>query len=162
MTTVRNYGSRDEQNLRRLAIQNYTEQLQETGSIDPEDPAVCAYLQHIIQIQESGNGVIVLAEQEKKLVGFVCLLGPGGTAADKNSEDAYAYMSDLFVVPEYRGQGVGSLLTKTVEEQARAMGADYVALRIAADNTGSLSFYVKKKYQEKYVVMSKRFSDQGL
>jgi len=162
MTTVRNFEPRDEPHLRRIAIQNYAEQLPDTESIDPGDPAVQAYLQHIIQIQESGNGVIVLAEQGKKLIGFVCLLGPGGTAADKKSEDAYAYMSDLFVIPECRGKGVGSLLTKTVEEQARAMGADYVALRIAADNTGSLSFYVKKKYQEKYVVMSKRFSDQGL
>lgn len=151
MTTVRKYEPRDEKKLRIVAIQNYAEQRQEARSIDPEDPAVLAYLQHIIQIQESGKGVILVAEQKKRLVGFICLLEP---------DNSTAFMSDLFVIPEYRNKGVGSLLTQMIEEQARAMGADYVALRVAADSTGSRGFYAKNQYQEKFVVMSKALSDQ--
>jgi len=159
MTTVRQYESRDEQQLRNIATQNYAGQWQEVRTTDPEDPALQTYLEYIIQIQASGKGVILIAEQEKKLIGFVCLLGPDSTTADKKSEGAYAFMSDLFVVPECRNKGLGSLLTQKIEEQARVMGADNVVLRVAADNAGSRSFYLKNQYQEKFVVMSKELSD---
>ncbi len=162
MTIVRKYESRDEQQLRVVAIQNYVEQLREDRSADAEDPAVHAYLEHIVQMQESGKGVILIAEQEKKVIGFVCLSGPASTTADKGNEGAFAFMSDLFVVPEHRNEGVGSLLVQKIEERARAMGADNVALRVAVDNAGSRHFYMKNQYQEKFVVMSKGLSDQVL
>jgi len=55
---------------------------------------------------------------------------------------------------------VGSLLTQMIEERARIMGADYMALRVAADSTGSRGFYAKNQYQEKFIVMSKGLTDQ--
>lgn len=159
MTTVRPYEPRDDQKLRDIAIQNYTEQFQDVRSTDSGDPALQAYLAHIIQIQESGKGVILIAERENRLVGFVCLLGPDVTAAENGSESAYAFMSDLFVIPECRNQGVGSLLTQRLEDQARVMGATNIALRVTAENEGSRHFYIKEQYQEEFVVMSKGLSD---
>lgn len=158
MTTVRQYESRDEQQLRVIAFQNYNEQIQEVESTDPDDPAAQAYLEHLIHMQAGGKGIILVAEQDQKLIGFVCLLGPSGPAAGKKSDDAYAFMSDLFVDPDYRNQGVGTQLIEMVEVQARTMGADNVALRVAVDNTGSRNFYTKNRYQEKFVVMSKELS----
>lgn len=158
MTTVRQYESRDEQQLRAIAFQNYVEQLQEVQSTDPDDPAAHAYLEHIINMQVGSKGIILVAEQDQKLIGFVCLLGPSGGTPDKKSDAAYAFMSDLFVDPEYRNQGVGRQLIEKVEEQARTMGADNVALRVAVDNTGPRRFYTKNQYQEKFVVMSKQLS----
>lgn len=148
MTTVRQYESQDEKAFRRIAIDNYTEQTKESQSVTVEAPAVQAYLEHIIGIQAGGKGLILVAEQEQKLVGFACL----------QYEDAYAFISDLYVTPGKRGQGVGTLLTEKFEEQARSTGASHIALRVEADNTDSRSFYIKKQYQEKFVVMSKELS----
>ncbi|HED16258.1 MAG TPA: GNAT family N-acetyltransferase [Gammaproteobacteria bacterium] len=158
MTTVRLYGPQDERQFRDIAVQNYIEQFQDIRSADPDDPAIQDYLTHIIQTQESGKGIILLAERESRLTGFVSLLRPDKNTADNASESAYAFMSDLFVIPECRHQGVGSLLASKLEEQARVMGATNVALRVAAENEGARHFYINKQYQEKFIVMSKGLS----
>jgi len=155
MTTVRSYEPDDEQPLRDIAIQNYTGQFQDSRPADPDNPELEAYLAHLIQTQESGEGIILLAEREHRLIGFVCLLRPGNITAASAGESAYAFVSDLFVVPECRHQGVASQLTRNLEQQARAMGATNIALRVAADNEDARHFYVNEQYQDKFVVMSK-------
>jgi len=154
MTTVRLYEPQDEQQLRDIASMNYTEQFQDIRPTGQDEPELQAYLAHTIQTQESGQGIILLAEQKDRLIGFVCLLRPDDNAA----ESAYAFMSDLFVIPEYRHQGVGSQLTRKLEQQACVMGATRIALRVTAENVGAHQFYINEQYQEKFVVMSKELS----
>ncbi len=159
MTTVRLYRHRDEQQLRDIAVLSYTDQSSAAGSIDLDDPGLQAYLAHIIQMSSSNKGAILVAEQDNRLIGFVCLLKPDIAVPANEGEGVYAFMSDLFVIPECRNQGVGTLLTRKLEEQARVMGAASVAMRVAAENQGARQFYVNKRYQEKFVVMSKELSD---
>ncbi len=154
MTTVRLYEPQDEQPLRDIASLNYTEQFQDIRPTGQGEPALQEYLAHTIQTQESGLGIILLAEQNNRLIGFVCLLRPDDNAA----ESSYAFMSDLFVIPEYRHQGVGSQLTRKLEEQALVMGATRIALRVTAENVGAHQFYKNEQYQEKFIVMSKELS----
>lgn len=158
MTTVRLYEPQDEQPLRDIASLNYTEQFQDIRPTGQGEPALQEYLAHTIQTQESGLGIILLAEQKDRLIGFVCLLRPDNNAVENAAESAYAFMSDLFVIPEYRHQGVGSQLTRKLEEQARVMGATRIALRVTAENVGAHQFYKNEQYQEKFVVMSKELS----
>ncbi|MFQ5643607.1 MAG: GNAT family N-acetyltransferase [Thiogranum sp.] len=157
--TVRQYEPRDEQQLRAVARQNFIDQLQEGSVAGAEDPAERAYLEHVIRIQEGGKGVILVAEQGGELIGFVCLSGPVGNQAEGERQDAYAFMSDLFVVPEYRNRGTGSRLVREIEQHAHAMGAGHVALRIAVGNDVSRRFYEKNRYREKFVVLSKGISE---
>jgi len=158
MTTVRLYEPQDEQQLRDIASQNYAEQFDAIKPDNPDNPEFHAYLAYIIQTQESGKGIILLAEQENRLIGFVCLLRPDNSAEENSSESGYAFVSDLFVVPECRHQGVGSQLTRKLEEQARVMGATNIALRVAAENEAARHFYINEQYQEKFVVMSRDLS----
>jgi len=158
MTTVRLYDPQDEQQLREIASLNYTEQFQDIMPTDQNNPELLAYLAHMIQTQDSGKGIILLAEQKKRLTGFVCLLRPDNNPTENGCESAYAFMSDLFVIPECRHQGVGSQLTMKLEEQAQMMGATNIALRVAAENEDARHFYIKEQYQEKFVVMSKELA----
>ncbi|TCK18416.1 acetyltransferase (GNAT) family protein [Thiogranum longum] len=155
MTIIRSFDSNEARLLRDLAVQNYAEQYGDVDAADGENPARQAYVSHILQIQESGKGVVLVAVQDDSLIGFVCLLKPETTAAENGSEDAYAYMSDLYVVPEHRKKGAGSLLIREGEARASEMGATRIALRVTADNEEARRFYSKAEYQEKFVVMSK-------
>ena len=155
MTIVRCYETNDTQSLRDLAVQNYAEQYEAVDMGDRDDPAQQAYVSHILQIQKSGKGIVLVAVQDESLIGFVCLLKPEVTTTDNSSESAYAYMSDLYVVPECRKQGAGSLLVRESEARAREMGATRIVLRVAADNEEVRRFYSRAEYQEKFVVMSK-------
>jgi len=161
MTEVRLYVPADEQPFRDMAARNYAEQCQDTLPTDREDPAVAAYLSHLVQIQSSGKGIILVAEQDDRLTGFVCLLKPDNSTAGNDAESSYAFMSDLFVVPECRSLGVGSALTRALEEQARLMGAASVALRVSAENPAARDFYATAQYQEKFIVMSKALSGRA-
>lgn len=155
MTIVRCYESNDAQSLRDLAVQNYAEQYGDVDAADRDGPARQAYVSHILQFQESGKGVVLVAVQDDSLTGFVCLLKPEIATADKDSGSVYAYMSDLYVVPEHRKKGTGSLLIRECESRACKMGATRIALRVAADNEDVRRFYARAEYQEKFVVMSK-------
>jgi len=149
MITIRRYESQDTKALHSIATESYIEQAKEGASVTAENPALQAYLEHIVAIQAGGKGLILVAEQDNKLVGFGCL----------QYEDTYAFLSDLYVTLGKRSQGVGSLLSEKLEEQARSRGADHIALRVAADNTASRAFYDRKQYQEKFVVMAKSLGD---
>ena len=155
MTNVRCYERGEAQQLRGLAAASYAEQYRTAKIVGSNDPEQQAYVSHILQIQETGKGSVLVAVQDNSLIGFVCLLKPETTTADNGSEDAYAYMSDLYIVPEHRKQGAGSLLIREGEARAREMGATRIALRVAADNEVARRFYGKAEYQEKFVVMSK-------
>jgi len=159
-TTVRQYEPHDEQRLRVIAMQNYVDQLQTGQSTDVEDPSALAYLEHIIRMQENGKGIILLAEQGDQLIGFACLAGPAPAPEDNGQQDAYAFMSDLFVIPVQRNRGTGSLLVREIERQAHAMGAGHVALRVAVENSVSRHFYGKNRYHEKFVVLSKEITEE--
>ena len=149
MVTIKRYESGGSKAFHRLATESYIEQTNESASVTAENPALQAYLEHIVAIQAGGKGLILVAEQDNKLVGFGCL----------QYEDTYAFLSDLYVTLGKRSQGVGSLLSEKLEEQARSRGADHIALRVAADNTASRGFYDRKQYQEKFVVMAKSLGD---
>ncbi|VAW72895.1 hypothetical protein MNBD_GAMMA15-402 [hydrothermal vent metagenome] len=145
MTTVRHYKTQDEKEFRNIAAENYVEQEKGNEADISAPSALQAYLEHVIEIQTSGKGLILVAEQENRLVGFVCL----------QFENDYVFMSDLYVIPESRNQGIGSMLTEQLEEQASVKGATHIALKVEAGKTNAKSFYKNKHYQEKFVVMSK-------
>ncbi len=48
---------------------------------------------------------------------------------------------DLTVLPEHRGRGIGRLLLRAVEEEARRMGCCKVTLEVRADNDGARRLY---------------------
>ena len=52
-----------------------------------------------------------------------------------------AFLAELYVVPDRRGQGLGRELMEAAVELARAEGADYMDLGTADDDTAARSLY---------------------
>jgi GNAT superfamily N-acetyltransferase len=90
-----------------------------------------------------GDSVIFLAEVDGQALGFMQLY------------PAYASLSlapswilnDLFVVPEGRGQGIGSALMHAARELGMANGAAEIFLQTARTNLGAQSLYETLGYQ---------------
>ena len=155
MTTIRQYQASDESQLRDLAVQNYAALQPADAPADYETAAISAYFRHIIEIQEKHTGCVLVAEKEKTLIGFVCLMGPIPPSSVETTEEPYAFMSDLFVSKAFRYQGVGTLLIRKAEDRARSMGIRKIALRVAANNETARKIYTANRYTENFVVMSK-------
>lgn len=58
-----------------------------------------------------------------------------------------AAMTSYFLHPEQRGQGLGSLLLKALEQAAVKMGIDNLVAPIVSHNTASLSFHERQGFK---------------
>jgi ribosomal protein S18 acetylase RimI-like enzyme len=80
------------------------------------------------------DGVALIAEEDGDAVGFIfCVLGDRGRQT--------AHVTDIYVRPEARGQGIGRALLAEVVEPARTAGFDHVSLEVMLRNTEARHLY---------------------
>ena len=68
-------------------------------------------------------------------------------------------VSNLFVVPERRGEGIGADLLDAAERALAASGAEAVALEALADNDRARTFYTDRGYDRHRVELTKSLSE---
>ncbi|WP_281194295.1 GNAT family N-acetyltransferase [Halorubrum sp. F4] len=68
-------------------------------------------------------------------------------------------VSNLFVSPERRGEGIGSALLAAAERELAEAGADAVTLEALADNERARSFYADRGYGLHRVELRKEIDD---
>ena len=147
MFTIRNYGDADRSALLALA---------RTQLVDPanDETAIDRYLAHLLE--EVGNGAkIVLAEDSGVLGGFVAMSAPLAAEADGSPAATYVMISDIYVTPNRRRNGIATALTHRAEEIAREAGASRVTLKALSRNIDAIAFYRRQAYREQFVVMDK-------
>jgi ribosomal protein S18 acetylase RimI-like enzyme len=86
------------------------------------------------------------AQQETRLVGyaFVRIRSGAGFAESWNISDPLADLVTLAVLPECRGQGIGSRLMNAVEARVRALGVADLAIVVVATNAAVVPFYQRR------------------
>lgn len=57
-------------------------------------------------------------------------------------------IADLFVKPELRKRGVGSLLLDAAELRAREKGATHIALSVGLENVSARNLYIRRAYYD--------------
>jgi len=80
-----------------------------------------------------------VAEAEGRLVGMVQYI----PHADTWDERPICYLSDLYVHPSSRGEGIGALLIRSVEQRSRDQGWSKVYWQTAEDNEPARVLYDK-------------------
>ena len=73
---------------------------------------------------------------------------------EENSE--YAYLTDLVVLPAYRGRGVGRALMQHAEAYAIEQGATVLKVDVLAANTVARELYTSMDYQEHEIRLLKQ------
>jgi [ribosomal protein S18]-alanine N-acetyltransferase len=94
------------------------------------------YMRHLI---EQPNSATWIAEDEGLMCGFA--LVEWGRKAE-----LVAYIQTLEVVPERRGQGVGTELLRRLEHSATATGASLIWLHVDAENVAAIRIYEVRGY----------------
>jgi ribosomal protein S18 acetylase RimI-like enzyme len=80
------------------------------------------------------DGVALIAEEEGRPVGFVfCVLGDRGRKT--------AHVTDIYVRPEQRRQGIGRALLAELIEPAREAGLGHVSLEVLTHNVDARRLY---------------------
>lgn len=89
---------------------------------------------------------VVVATLEDKVVGYLAFCTPN---SDKRFKDTF-YISDLYVLPAYRGKGIGKKLVEFAERIKKEKGLNKLIVNVDK-NSNSIRFYNKlgfKRYKK--------------
>ncbi|WP_144923385.1 GNAT family N-acetyltransferase [Halorubrum salsamenti] len=96
--------------------------------------------------------LLVACDGDGDTIGFVGFaLDRGGYERDRTR----GVVSNLFVVPEWRGEGIGADLLDAAERALRQEGAETVALEALAANDRAREFYAERGYEPHRVELTK-------
>lgn len=99
------------------------------------------------RLQELGDVIMWIVElPEFGLIGqlFIQLYGPDQILTSKTK---YAYIYGFRIRPDYRGQGIGSYLLRSVERDLERRGFKHISLNVARDNEDARRLYERAGYQ---------------
>ncbi len=95
---------------------------------------------NLAAVPSSGEGDLLIAEVGGEVVGTVTYLAPGPRSYDRVPFD-WALIRVLAVLPAYRGQGIGRMLTRECLRRAQQDGAAIVGLHTAEMFTAARAMY---------------------
>jgi GNAT superfamily N-acetyltransferase len=94
---------------------------------------------------ERGHRTTWLAEVDDRAVGYVSALHYRRMPSAARRAGGWAYLGNLFVLPDHRGQGLGEALVRGVEGWARELGLARVVL---APSRRSVPLYRRLGYRD--------------
>lgn len=106
-----------------------------------------AYLEQLAQQQQ---GRILVAENLEGLLGFVVCFVETVEPGDLHvveGDRRFGYVSDLYVVPEVRGKGIGSALLYAAENHFKAIGLSKLRLMVLHRNESARQMYERAGYK---------------
>lgn len=116
------------------------------------------FTQKLLEEVHRKNGVIYVAEHKGRIVGFIA-----GIVYERSEEElleAYPLKSgrilELFIDSDYRGQGVGSMLTEKMERSFRQSGCGVSRVEVFEPNVKAHHFYEKLGYGDRIIDMIKK------
>lgn len=119
------------------------------------DIAVASF-NYLQQRCEKNNGRIFLAVIDDKAVGLLGVFVEHEDVPHITAEyRRYVYISELVVLPNYRGQGIAQQLMQQAEAYGRELGFNTIRVSALAKNTATCDFYDLQGYDREEVVFSK-------
>ncbi|WP_255149242.1 GNAT family N-acetyltransferase [Halorarius halobius] len=90
------------------------------------------------------TGGLLVAREDGDVLGFVSFYPEGGSF---EQDVQRGIVENIYVVPERRGEGIGSTLLEAAEEELIADGVEVLALEAMADNERARRFYRRHGYE---------------
>lgn len=87
------------------------------------------------------NAVSLLAIENESVLGGVSFYA-------NDDESRSAFVTQVMVLPEAQGQGIGTLLLEACEEESRRRGMESIKLEVRFDNKGARRLYERMGYRQ--------------
>jgi ribosomal protein S18 acetylase RimI-like enzyme len=78
-----------------------------------------------------------------------------GNAIDQITNSRYAHIFLIYIIPEYRRQGIGKKLMEQAENWAQKRGDMQIGLQVFCQNTPAINLYNQLGYQTQSLTMLK-------
>lgn len=101
------------------------------------------------------HGFVWLIEWDQVVVGYMAVCF--GYSLEFGGRDAF--VDELYLLPEARGQGIGTQAMQVMIETCRANGIQAVHLEVSPDNEAAIAYYEKSGFQRRsFSIMSRVLS----
>jgi ribosomal protein S18 acetylase RimI-like enzyme len=129
-------------------------------ALDARVPAGSAsveeYLDRLFARCRACDGRLFVAERDGELLGFVSVLAAMRSEEPDDDPTPYAYVTDLVVLPDHRGGGLGRALLTRAERYARERGTASLRLRVKGGNQHARAYYATSGYSEYELELEKQ------
>ena len=127
--------------------------------LDPRMPqgedVADTYLDLMFQRCREFAGVVLVAETDQAVVGFVSIWTRYRSSEPEDDPSEHGFISDLVVLAAYRGLGIGRRLLRAAEARAREAGARTICLSVKAGNAGARSLYAAEGFEDAEIFLEK-------
>jgi len=120
-----------------------------------EGKAAKQYFEFMLAYCAKTAGKVFVAEVDRQVVGFVCVWGKVSSEELDEVPSEYAFISDLVVLSQYRGQGLGRSLLERAEAYACSLGVTKIQLQVLPTNTGALQLYSSEGFRTYHMLLTK-------
>ena len=109
------------------------------------------FTQKMIENDKKNDGIVYVAEQEGRIVGFIAGIMPKPSKEDllECIPGKGGRIIELFVSEQYRNQKVGTVLMEKMEVYFRKAGCDVIKVEVFAPNIHAYQFYQRLGYQDR-------------
>lgn len=94
----------------------------------------------------SKDSITLVAFAKGRVIGY--LIGSIKKASAYRKIKRLAEIDNMFVLPEFRGQGTGSLLCEKFVNWAKKKGVDRIKVVASVNNEKAINFYKENKFKE--------------
>lgn len=156
---IREYKSEDRQQIEMCIAKLQDFEAQFVEGLLPGKEMASRYLEEaILKDCREKDGKIFVTETNNKIIGFAwcCVEEEPTDLMYYEPLRKVVYVGDLFVLEEYRSQGVGRGLVNKIEDYAKEKGLYFIKLQTNAKNNLARDIYKNLGFEEEEVVLIKR------
>lgn len=156
MVSIRRFRQADRGALRGLVLQLHETLRPLDLDLAPGAQIIERHFDHLISRTEQSTGAVFVAEDDARLIGYVCVFGSVTPDEVDERPDPYSFLAELFVRPECRGRGAGRGLIERAERHAADCGSYKLELKVLARNKPAVELYAALGYEPRVIVMRKQ------
>lgn len=156
MTTIREYRKSDLPALLKLIGELHDALRRFDEYLAPVEQIAERYAAYLFDTCRRSSGTFLVAVQDDRLVGFVCVFGLVPPDEPDQYPDEFAAIANIYVSPSLQGQGIGAALMRRAENRARRLGAGKIELTVLSENRAAIDFYMHLGYRERSRTFTKK------
>ena len=136
---------------------DYHLELDSNMPVAAEDGAY-RYAQRISHSMHDASSRVLVADSHGEIIGYV-LGSVIGLLPEMFVAERTGFLADIFIHPDWRGQGVGTALVEALEGWFRSRNVDYMEWYVASANMDGIAFWKARGGQEIMQRMRMHLSD---
>jgi GNAT superfamily N-acetyltransferase len=154
---IREYRPADASAVRQCVVELQDFERALDSRLRPGETMADEYCERIHARCVESDGRVFVAEHDGAVVGFVAVFSREPFTELDDPPGTYALISDLVVLPPFRGQGIGRQLLQRAEAFAREADAREIRIGVLAENLGARRLYLASAFVPHVEILVKRW-----